>query len=213
MSHPATLHEEDTLGKAYDRRLVRRLLKYIRPYRALVAGALILLGFAGLLELVGPILTQRVIDVALPRHDTTIVITSVFLYIGALIAQFVCSYWQTWLTSLLGQRVMRDLRGEFPGDPQRGLVTFDEPFTNLLCQGMVLNDIFVRKSERGATDAHPLILFGPNAAQRVAVVLQLDRPRRRQRRNEGARRRPRSSLRRGRACEVRALGRRTCPGR
>ena len=67
MSHPATLHEEDALGKAYDRRLVRRLLKYIRPYRALVAGALILLAFAGLLELVGPILTQRVIDVALRR--------------------------------------------------------------------------------------------------------------------------------------------------
>ena len=124
MSHPATLHEEETLGKAYDRRLVRRLLKYIRPYRALVAGALILLGFAGLLELVGPILTQRVIDVALPRHDTTIVITSVFLYIGALIAQFVCSYWQTWMTSLLGQRVMRDLRLEIFTHLQRLSIPF-----------------------------------------------------------------------------------------
>lgn len=124
MSHAATLHEEDALGKAYDRRLVRRLLKYIRPYRALVAGALVLLAFAGLLELVGPILTQRVIDVALPRRDTTIITTSVFLFIGALIAQFVCSYWQTWLTSLLGQRVMRDLRLEIFTHLQRLSIPF-----------------------------------------------------------------------------------------
>jgi len=41
MSQPATLHEEEALGKAYDRRLMRRLLTYVRPYRALVAGALV----------------------------------------------------------------------------------------------------------------------------------------------------------------------------
>ncbi len=49
-------------------------------------------------------------------------------------------------------KVMRDLRGEFPGDPDRGLVRFDEPFTNLLCQGMVLNDIYWRRNERGGIE-------------------------------------------------------------
>ncbi len=49
-------------------------------------------------------------------------------------------------------KVMRDMRGDFPGDAGRGLVEFDEPFTNLLCQGMVLNHIFLRKSERGASE-------------------------------------------------------------
>ena len=49
-------------------------------------------------------------------------------------------------------KVMRDIRGEFPGDASRGLVKFDEPFANLLCQGMVLNHIFFRKGEKGGIE-------------------------------------------------------------
>jgi leucyl-tRNA synthetase len=49
-------------------------------------------------------------------------------------------------------KVMRDVSGDFPGDPARGLVRFDEPFTRLLCQGMVLNHIYQRKSERGGIE-------------------------------------------------------------
>jgi leucyl-tRNA synthetase len=49
-------------------------------------------------------------------------------------------------------KVMRDVRGDFPGDPDRGLVTFDEPFSNLLCQGMVLNHIFSRKGDKGGIE-------------------------------------------------------------
>ena len=124
MSHPATLHEEEALGKAYDRRLMRRLLTYVRPYRLLVAGALLCLCLEGMLQLVGPILTQRVIDVALPRNDYSVVWKAAFLFIGALVAQFICSYGETWLTSLLGQRVMRDLRMEIFGHLQRMSIPF-----------------------------------------------------------------------------------------
>jgi leucyl-tRNA synthetase len=54
-------------------------------------------------------------------------------------------------------KVMRDLRGDFgatgfEGDASRGLVTFDEPFTRLLCQGMVLNHIYSRRTERGGIE-------------------------------------------------------------
>jgi len=49
-------------------------------------------------------------------------------------------------------KVMRDITGESPGaagdEPGRGLVKFDEPFTRLLCQGMVLNHIFLRRGEQ-----------------------------------------------------------------
>jgi leucyl-tRNA synthetase len=47
---------------------------------------------------------------------------------------------------------MRDVTGEVAGDPKRGLVTFDEPFTRLLCQGMVLNHIYLRRNERGGIE-------------------------------------------------------------
>jgi leucyl-tRNA synthetase len=49
-------------------------------------------------------------------------------------------------------KVMRDIRGDFPGNPDRGLVQFDEPFTRLLCQGMVLNHIYQRKTDKGGIE-------------------------------------------------------------
>jgi len=106
----ADIHEEDALGKAYDGRLVRRLLAYVRPYVWLVVAALLFLFSEGALQLVGPLLTKRVIDVALPAHDLAMLRRAALLFVAALIAQFGCSYGETLLTSLLGQRVMRDLR-------------------------------------------------------------------------------------------------------
>ncbi len=49
-------------------------------------------------------------------------------------------------------KVMRDVTGHVPADPTRGLVTFDEPFTRLLCQGMVLNHIYSRKNAKGGIE-------------------------------------------------------------
>src|SRR4051812_3058367 len=103
-------HDDDILGKAYDRKLMRRLLVYTRPYRRLMYGAFALLCVEGAIQVVGPLLTRRVIDVAVPTHDMRIVLVSTALFFFALLAEFVLSYAQTWLTSLLGQRVMRDIR-------------------------------------------------------------------------------------------------------
>ncbi|NCW46061.1 MAG: leucine--tRNA ligase, partial [Gemmatimonadaceae bacterium] len=49
-------------------------------------------------------------------------------------------------------KVMRDLDGHSPGGGSRGMVQFDEPFSNLLCQGMVLNHIYFRKGEKGGIE-------------------------------------------------------------
>src|SRR5688500_8501505 len=103
-------HDDDILGKAYDRKLMRRLLIYTRPYRALMYGAFGLLCVEGAIQVVGPLLTRRVIDVAVPARDIRIVVISTVLFFVVLLAEFVLSYVQTWLTSLLGQRVMRDIR-------------------------------------------------------------------------------------------------------
>jgi ATP-binding cassette subfamily B protein len=113
MSSPVTeYHEEDALGKAYDGRLMRRLLRYARPYMWLVASSLSLLAIEGVLQLVGPLLTKRVIDVALPRRDVAAAGRMALLFAGALSLSFFASYGETLLTSLLGQKVMRDLRHE-----------------------------------------------------------------------------------------------------
>src|SRR6266481_4508382 len=69
MTAPATLHDEDALGKAFDLRLTRRLLAYARPYRRIVVAALALLIVDGLFQLAQPLLTRHVIDVAVPAGD------------------------------------------------------------------------------------------------------------------------------------------------
>jgi ATP-binding cassette subfamily B protein len=118
------IHEEEALGKAYDGRLMRRLLAYARPYRILVVGSLVLLMADGMLQLVGPALTQRVIDTAIPRGDSRLVFTSALLFAATLLLQFLFTYGETILTSLLGQRVMRDLRVEIFAHLQRLSISF-----------------------------------------------------------------------------------------
>jgi ATP-binding cassette, subfamily B, multidrug efflux pump len=162
MSHPATLHEEEALGKAYDRRLMRRLLTYVRPYTGLVVGSVLLLCMEGMLQLVGPILTQRVIDVALPAHNLTIVRDATLLFIASLLGQFVCSYGQTWLTSLLGQRVMRDLRLEIFTHLQRLSIPFFDRnpagrlVTRVTADVEALNELFTSGVVAGLGDLFTL---------------------------------------------------------
>src|SRR4051812_2467224 len=119
-----SLHEEDVVGKAYDARLMRRLSVYVRPYSWLVIAALGCLMLDGLMQLVGPLMTQRVIDVALPTRDMNLVARSALLFAGSLVVAFACQYGETMLTGLLGQRVMRDLRQAIFAHVQRLPVVF-----------------------------------------------------------------------------------------
>ena len=115
---------ESSSVRRSDRHLVRRLIVYVRPYRLLVTGALALLMVEGLLQLVGPMLTQRVIDVALPTHDAGLTMRAALLYAGSLVLAFGCSYGETMLTAMLGQCVMRDLRQEVFAHVQRLSIAF-----------------------------------------------------------------------------------------
>jgi ATP-binding cassette, subfamily B, multidrug efflux pump len=106
------LQEEEALGKAYDARLMRRLLRYLRPYRGKVLLAVLILMAASLLQIVGPWLTQRAIDEAIPAGDTRMLLVFAGIYLGATVAGFLLQYAQTLVTTWLGQRVMYDLRDE-----------------------------------------------------------------------------------------------------
>jgi ATP-binding cassette subfamily B multidrug efflux pump len=164
MTAPATqTHEDDVLGKAYDRKLMHRLLIYTRPYRSLMYGAFALLCVEGGVQVVGPLLTRRVIDVAVPTHNVRIVVVSTAVLLLALIAEFVTSYWQTWLTSLLGQRVMRDLRMEIFGHLQRLSVSFFDRnpagrlITRVTSDVETLNELFTSGVVSGLGDLFTLI--------------------------------------------------------
>lgn len=118
------MHDEEIIGKAYDARLMRRLSVYAKPYGWLIASALGCLLVDGLMQIVGPLMTQRVIDVALPARDYDLVWQSALLFAASLVVGFACQYGETMLTGLLGQRVMRDLRRDIFGHVQRLPVPF-----------------------------------------------------------------------------------------
>ena len=166
MTTAATLHEEDTLARGYDRRLVRRLLTYVGPYKLLVVAALMLLCIEGVLQLAGPLLTQRVIDVALPRRDAGIVVTSAVVFTLVLVAQFLCSYGEAWLTGLLGQRAMRDLRMEIFAHLQRLSIPFFDRnpagrlVTRVTSDVETLNELFTSGVVSGLGDLFTLLAIG-----------------------------------------------------
>ena len=118
------MDQDEALDKSYDATLLRRLLVYLRPYRGLALLAVLLLFMSAGLALVGPLLTQRALDVAIPRHDTGLLGTFAVLFLAALLLEFVVEYGQTLLTTYIGQRVMYDLRMQIFGHLQRLSISF-----------------------------------------------------------------------------------------
>ena len=103
-------HEEDVLGKAYDARLMRRLLTYLRPYRPQVALAIAAIIGHSLLELAPPYLTKLVIDRYIPARDLSGLGTIAVFFFLTLAGSFALEYLQTWTMQMTGQRIMFDLR-------------------------------------------------------------------------------------------------------
>jgi ATP-binding cassette, subfamily B, multidrug efflux pump len=118
------MDQDEAFDKSYDARLLRRLLGYLRPYRGLTLLAVVLLlGGAGL-ALVGPALTQRALDVAIPARDGGLLGTLALVFLAALLLEFLIEYGQTLLTTYLGQRVMYDLRMQIFAHLQRLSISY-----------------------------------------------------------------------------------------
>ena len=106
------LHEEEALGKAYDARLMKRLLRYLKPYWWLVLLAILILMLASATQIVGPWLTQLALDRAVPRGDTTFLAILAGAYLASVAVGFFLQYGQALITTWLGQSVMYDLRAQ-----------------------------------------------------------------------------------------------------
>jgi ATP-binding cassette subfamily B multidrug efflux pump len=113
-----TLQEDEIVGKSYDAALVRRLLAYIRPYRATTGLAIALLLAASATDLVGPSLYRVAIDrYIVPGAqggrapvDLRGLSGIAALYLGVLALGFTMRWLQTYLMQSVGQRAMSDLR-------------------------------------------------------------------------------------------------------
>jgi ATP-binding cassette, subfamily B, multidrug efflux pump len=142
------VQDDDVLGKAYDARLMRRLLQYLRPYWRSVAGALVTILVGGAASLVQPYLIKVAIDryIAAQRLDGLDRLATV--YLAVLVVAFVAEYAQTWTMQLTGQRIMFDLRMAIYGHLQRlDLRYYDRNpvgrlMTRVTSDVDVINDLF-----------------------------------------------------------------------
>jgi ATP-binding cassette, subfamily B, multidrug efflux pump len=130
--------EEEVLGKAYDSRLMKRLLTYLRPYKWQVAVALVSILIKAGADVLGPYLTKIVVDrylAPVPGQHTPLdrflsnkplvgIGQIAGLYVGLLIFSFILEYLQTYYMQWTGQKTMFDLRAQIFRHLQRMHIGF-----------------------------------------------------------------------------------------
>jgi ATP-binding cassette subfamily B protein len=104
------VHEEEILGKAYDNRLMKRLLTYLKPYVWHVVVAIVMSIVVSGMEAIRPWFTKHAVDVNIAQHDMHGLLTTAVLFLGVLIVRGVIQYLNTYLTQWIGQRTIFDLR-------------------------------------------------------------------------------------------------------
>ncbi len=124
----SNLHEEEALGKAYDSRLMRRLLQYMKPYKWRVVLALVMVAIVTPLELAPPLIFQKGIDkYFVPELKGRLTEASAWSGIGwlsllllaVLVFDFLAQYIQIRIMQRVGQQTMYDMRREIFGHMQR----------------------------------------------------------------------------------------------
>ncbi len=119
-------HEEEVLGKAYDSRLLKRLLTYLKPYWFYVVLGIVILLIATGLDLVGPFLIKIAIDRNIVPKISTGLFHIVLIYLSVQIFQFGFKIARTYLMQWIGQKVVFDIRMEIFRHLQRlSLAFFD----------------------------------------------------------------------------------------
>jgi ATP-binding cassette, subfamily B, multidrug efflux pump len=154
--------EEEILGKAYDSRLMRRLLKYLRPYRWQVAIALVSIVMKAGADVLGPYLVKVAIDrylapvksansglwSSLSKNPMTGIAQISSIYFGLLALTFVFEFLQTYFMQWTGQKIMFDLRSQIFRHLQRMHVAFYDKnpvgrlVTRVTTDVDALNDMF-----------------------------------------------------------------------
>ncbi len=141
-------HEEEVLGRAYDSRLMRRLMRYLWPYWHHAVLALLAIVAASVLQLAQPWITKIAIDRYIAAGDLVGLNWLALVFFAVLVGSFTLEYVQTWLMQMTGQRIMRDVRMELATHLQRiDLAHYDRTpvgrlMTRVTTDVDVLNEMF-----------------------------------------------------------------------
>jgi ATP-binding cassette subfamily B protein len=139
---------EDVIGKAYDSRLMKRLIVYLRPHVAAVSIAFLAIVGGAFVDLAQPWLTQQAIDKFITTGNVAGLLRLTMLFVALLVFGFACDYFQTFILQTTGQRIMHTLRMQVYGHLQRlDLKFFDRNpvgrlMTRVTSDVDALNDLF-----------------------------------------------------------------------
>jgi len=142
------MQEEEVLGKAYDARLMRRLIKYLKPYRWHVALGIVLSLLVSAMEAVRPYFTKIAVDINIVQGDKQGLLVTMLVFLAIMIVRGFIQYANAYLTQWIGQRTIFDLRMEVFQHLQRLSLKFYDhnPIGRLITRVTndveVLNDMF-----------------------------------------------------------------------
>jgi ATP-binding cassette subfamily B protein len=120
---------------------LRRIGRLFAAHRARLAFVVVLIVASSLIALAQPFLIKRVIDVAIPQQDVSLLLTCVLLMVGIAVATSAIGVVQTWQSTTVGQRVMHRLRSDLFGHLQRQSIGFFTRTRGGEIQSRVVNDI------------------------------------------------------------------------
>ena len=135
---PKPLRPEDIPSTPVSLKRIRRLFV---PYRARLSSLLGLIFLSAGLGVISPFLLREFINVAYPKHDTTLVLELVAGMIALSVITSVIGVAQTWISNQVGQRVMHDLRAAVYAHLQRMSLAFFTHTRTGEVQSRIANDI------------------------------------------------------------------------
>ena len=118
-----------------------RIARLFKPYRARLASVLALIGLSAGLSMISPFLLREVLDKAIPEADTALLTWLVAGMVAISVATGALGVAQTWLSNLVGQRVMHDLRAAVYRHLQRLSLAFFTRTRTGEVQSRIANDI------------------------------------------------------------------------
>ncbi|MDP4845615.1 MAG: ABC transporter ATP-binding protein/permease [Salibacteraceae bacterium] len=106
----STKKDKSVSGSAFDLSLFLRVMKYVKPYKAMFLFTAFMVVLSALLAPLRPLLIQYTLDNSVMIPDLEMLTFLTIVIIGLLILESVVQFVQTYLANWLGQTVIRDLR-------------------------------------------------------------------------------------------------------
>lgn len=137
------IQSEEQYDKAFDPRIARRIVDFVRPYNGrLLIALLFMIGFS-IASVAGPYLVKVAIDSGLARKDGDSLRQTVLLYLAAAIVQWICTYFRVRQMAYVAQAVIYDLRKALFDHLQKLSLSFYSRYSVGRVITRVINDVEV----------------------------------------------------------------------